>query len=107
MWLYGGWSESAEQSLGDMHVLSFNDGLMQWHAVPARGHAMEPRAWHSVCVYNDQMLLYGDKGECSQSMQNKRMIFVFDFISRTWHTQHCSGAPSHVRDVCPTWLCAL
>lgn len=91
MWLYGGWNEASEKSLGDMHILRFEQGSMRWEAISPGGFDMEARAWHSVCVYKDQMLLYGDNGECSQSIGNMRMVFVFDFATRSWLTKACTG----------------
>jgi hypothetical protein len=95
MWVYGGWSEAYEQSLGDMHVLHLaDDAPLRWEQVAPGGFEMEARSWHSVGVYKGQMLLYGDKGECAQSVANMRTVFVFDFATRRWRTQVCRGTPA-------------
>ena len=92
MWVYGGWSEASEHSLGDMHVLHMEDDNLRWEDIRQGGLEMEARSWHSVGVYGDEMLLYGDKGECAQSAANMSAVFAFNFAKRTWRMQHCSGA---------------
>jgi hypothetical protein len=98
MWIYGGWNDELAEALNDMHVLKI--GEMRWEQIQPGGHEMEARAWHSVCLYKDHMLLYGDKGECVQSQSNMTTVFAFDFKTRTWGTIPCTGVRHNTNASC-------
>lgn len=107
MWVYGGWSDVPGKELDDMHVLHIRESGMRWEQVATRGFDMEARAWHSVCVHEGRMLLYGDKGECAQSQSNMATVYVFDFATLAWDTLSCTGAQLALHTVRATPHCQL
>lgn len=71
-----------------------------WEPVEQEGVEMESRAWHSVTVIGDNMLLYGDNGDCEQSKENPGTVFVFNFKTCVWSELITNGdapAPDDVQ----------
>lgn len=100
LWLFGGYSDTLVQYFRDMYTYDFLTG--QWEPVEQEGVEMECRAWHSVTVVGDTMLLFGDNGDCEQSKENPGSLYGFNFKTRTWTEFSTTGeppAPDDVQDI--------
>lgn len=100
LWLFGGYSDTLVQYFRDMYTYDFISGM--WESVEQQGIEMESRAWHSVTVVDDTMLLFGDNGDCDQSKENPGSLYGFHFKTRTWSEIATTGeppAPDDVQDI--------
>ena len=100
LWLFGGYSDTLVQYFRDMYTYDFATAV--WEPVEQEGIEMESRAWHSVTVVGDTMLLFGDNGDCDQSKENPGSLYGFHFKTRTWSAFTTTGeppAPDDVQDI--------
>lgn len=97
LWLFGGYSDALGQYFADMFTFDLQNH--SWELVDQRGIEMEPRAWHSVTLSGDRLLLYGDNGDCDQSKDSPGVVYSFHFPTRVWEEIVTTGDPPAPDDV--------
>lgn len=97
LWLYGGYSDSQGRYFDDM--FTFDLHKHSWELVEQRGIEMDPRAWHSVSLFGDTLLMFGDNGDCEQSKEAPGIVYAFHFPTRSWEEITTSGEPPSPDDV--------